>query len=93
MRDALPPSAHGYARYGGYCQACGHLVVTAVEGLFDNPRRGSEQRFCSPACRQRAYRRRRAQVEESAPAQRRGGRGRRLSAGAKSDRHGGATST
>jgi len=93
MRDALPPSPHGLARTGGYCEACGGLVVTAVETLFTNPRRGSSQRFCSPRCRQRAYRRRRAGVGETTPVQQAGGRGRRLGGGANSDRHGGATSS
>ena len=49
------------------------------------------QRFCDPACRQVAYRRRRANAPENTPAQRQGGRGRKLNpspgpGGAKSDR-------
>jgi hypothetical protein len=63
------------------CECCGRETVVAIEGLIRNPRRGSPRRFCSPACRQAAYRRRRAGVAESAPAQRTGGRGRRLRIG------------
>jgi hypothetical protein len=51
--------------------------VTAVRGLFAARRSGSPQRFCSPACRQAAYRRLRASVAED-PLQRRGGGARRL---------------
>jgi hypothetical protein len=78
MRDALPPSPAGYPRRGFTCQACGRLVVTDIEGLFTNPARGSSQRFCSPACRQAAYRRRRATVAENTPRQHTGGRTRQL---------------
>ena len=60
------------------CDCCARTIVTAVEGLFRNPRTGSPQRFCSPACRQAAYRRRRADVAETAPAQHAGGRRRNL---------------
>jgi hypothetical protein len=66
------------ARYGFTCQSCGQLVVTTVQGLFHNPARGSTQRFCSPACRQAAYRRRRAGVAEHEPRQHTGGRTRAL---------------
>jgi len=62
------------------CECCGRDTVIAVAGLFSNPRPGSPRRFCSPACRQAAYRRRRAGVNESTPAQRQGGRNRRLGA-------------
>ncbi len=78
MRDALPPSPAGYARHGFTCQACGQLVVTDVEGLIHNPNRGSSQRFCTPACRQAAYRRRQAGTDENEPRQHSGGRTRRL---------------
>ena len=78
MRDALPPSPEGLARHGFTCQCCGRTVVTAVEGLFTNPARGTTQRFCSPACRQAAYRRRRANVTENSARQHAGGRTRRL---------------
>ncbi len=78
MRDALPPSPAGYPRYGFTCQACGCLIVTDVEGLFSTPTRGSTRRFCTPACRQAAYRRRRAAIAENTPRQHHGGRTRRL---------------
>jgi hypothetical protein len=76
MRDASP----GPARRGFTCACCGHFTVTAVDGLFANPRSGSPARFCSPACRTAAWRRRQAGVGEDAPRQHHGGRGRRLSA-------------
>jgi hypothetical protein len=78
MRDALPPNPAGLARWGFTCQACGSIIVTAVDELFTNPPRGSRQRFCSPACRQAAYRRRHAHVAEDAPRQHAGGRTRGL---------------
>ncbi len=93
MRDALPPNFYGDQRLGLTCQCCGRDIVTDVVGVFHNPEVGSPQRFCSPACRQAAYRRRRARVAEDTPTQRRGGRGRSLTGGAKSDRRGGASST
>ncbi len=74
MRDA----SERHAREGFSCESCGRFIVTAVEGLFRNPRVGSRTRFCSPSCRQAAYRRRRAGVAENAPCQRKGGRGRYL---------------
>jgi hypothetical protein len=60
------------------CALCGRVVVTAVEGLFSNPRAGSPRRFCSPACRVAAHRRRQAEIPENTPLQRTGGRNRRL---------------
>ena len=78
MRDALAPSPEGLPRYGFTCQCCSTTVVTTVEGLFTNPARGSTPRFCSPACRQAAYRRRRANAAENEPRQHTGGRTRRL---------------
>jgi len=60
------------------CQCCQRTIVVAVEGLFANPRSGSPQRFCNAACRQAAYRRRKADVAETTTAQRSGGRDRRL---------------
>lgn len=89
MRDALSSSHHGDQRRGFTCQCCGFEVVTEVVGVFFNPDVGSQQRFCCPACRQAAYRRRRAGVAENTPAQRHGGRGRSLTGGAKSNRRGG----
>jgi hypothetical protein len=60
------------------CARCGRRIITAIEGLFYNPPVGSPRRFCSPACRQAAWRRRRAGVDETAPSQLTGGRSRNL---------------
>jgi hypothetical protein len=79
MRNALPPNAAGYPRYGFTCQSCGRIVVTDIEGVIRNPQRGSTQRFCTPACRQAAFRRRRAGAAENQPRQHAGGGTRRLS--------------
>jgi hypothetical protein len=76
MRDASDRPA----REVSYCECCGADTVIAVEGIFRNPQPGSHRRFCSPACRQAAYRRRRAGVAETTPPQRAGGRNRSLSA-------------
>ncbi|MDQ6796612.1 MAG: hypothetical protein M3011_01070 [Actinomycetota bacterium] len=65
-------------RDGFTCGSCGRTVTTAIAGLFANPKPGSPARFCDSACRQAAYRRRRAGVAENAPLQHRGGRGRSL---------------
>jgi hypothetical protein len=76
MRDASDqPVRHGFT-----CEACGRFRVTAVEGIFSNPEVGSPNRFCDHACRQAAYRRRKAGVPEGTPLQRQGGRGRHLKA-------------
>ena len=79
MRDASEP----LVRHGVTCASCGTFTftVTAIEGLFYNPPVGSPQRFCSPACRAAAWRRRRAGVTEDTPRQRTGGRSRRLHPG------------
>jgi hypothetical protein len=74
MRDASDRPAREVSR----CDCCGRQTVTAVDGLFRNPKPGSPRRFCSPACRQAAYRRRRAGVAESTRPQRSGGRDRSL---------------
>ncbi len=74
LRDA-PEAA---VRDGFRCDSCGRFNVTAVVGLFARRRAGSAQRFCDPACRQAAYRRRRAGVQEDTPLQLHGGRSRRL---------------
>ncbi len=74
MRDA----SQRPSREVSVCECCGATTVIAVEGLFSNPKPGSPRRFCSPACRQAAYRRRQAGVAESTPAQRSGGRNRHL---------------
>ena len=76
MRDASDRPA----RTVSHCQCCGTDTVIAVDGLFHNPQPGSPRRFCSPACRQAAYRRRRAGVNESIRPQRSGGRARSLRA-------------
>ena len=55
--------------------------MTAVEGLFYNPTAGSKRRFCDAACRQAAWRRRKAGVAEATPLQRAGGRSRGLAKG------------
>ena len=73
MRNALGPVRHGVT-----CASCGAYTVIAIEGLFYNPPVGSPQRFCSPACRAAAWRRRRAGVTENTPRQRTGGRSRHL---------------
>ncbi len=80
MRDAypLPRTEDGLARTWLACQCCGRLIILSVEGLFRSPSSGSIRRFCTPACRQAAYRRRRAAAPEDAPAQHRGGRRRKL---------------
>lgn len=69
------------ARDGFTCAACHRSITTAVDGLFGRPRSGSPQRFCSPACRQAAYRRRKADIPENTPLQPAGGRRRRLKPG------------
>ncbi len=74
MRDASDKAA----RHGFTCPVCARFTVTAVDGLFRNPGVGSPQRFCSPACRQAAYRRRRAGVPEDTARQTTGGRNRNL---------------
>jgi hypothetical protein len=76
MRDASDRPEREVCR----CECCGADTIIAVEGLFRNPQPGSRGRFCGAACRQAAYRRRRAGVAESTPAQRSGGRGRGLRA-------------
>ena len=63
MRNASDPPA----RHGITCASCGAFTLTAIEGLFSNPRVGSPQRFCSPACRAAAWRRRQAGVHENTP--------------------------
>jgi len=70
MGDALPE--------GFVCACCARFVPTALPGLLRLARRGSPPRFCSPGCRQAAYRRRRAGVGEDTPLQHRGGGARRL---------------
>lgn len=76
MRDASDrPDRQGFT-----CESCGRFVVTAIEGLWRGRVVGSTRRFCDPACRQAAYRRRQVGVAENAPRQNTGGRNRRLTA-------------
>jgi len=76
MRDASDRPTRKIVR----CECCGTDTVIAVDGLFSNPQPGSPRRFCSPACRQAAYRRRQAGVNEAVKPQRKGGRDRNLRA-------------
>jgi len=78
MRDAFPDPGDGIARTGITCQHCRLPTTLTVKGVFHNPERGTQQRFCSPACRQAAYRRRLAGVPETTAPQRQGGRDRAL---------------
>jgi hypothetical protein len=74
MREPSPePQRKGFT-----CPVCGRFIVTTIEGLFTNARSGSPRRFCDHACRQAAYRRRRAGAAEETPLQLKGGRGRQL---------------
>jgi len=75
FRDALPDPAQ---RQGFECVCCGRFTVMAVAGLFANPRVGSPTRFCGPACRSAAWRRRRANVAENTDRLYHGGSRRRL---------------
>ena len=81
LRYASDPARHGYhcAACGHFTAACGHFTLTAIDGLFHNPAVGSPARFCGPACRQAAYRRRKAGAAEDTPRQPKGGRTRHLS--------------
>ena len=79
MRDASdPPTRQGFT-----CPVCGRFIVTAVDGIWSAPTPGSPRRFCDPACRQAAYRRRHASVTEDTPRQPSGGRNRSLTANTK----------
>ena len=55
------PNPH---REGFTCASCRRFVVTAVTGVFANPKVGSPTRFCSPACRTAAWCCRRVGVPE-----------------------------
>jgi hypothetical protein len=68
----------GKAPVGYVCPPCGRFVRTDLDGVPWRGRTGSPSRFCSPGCRQAAYRRRQAGVPEDEPLQHRGGRGRGL---------------
>lgn len=64
---------------GFVCPPCNRFVRTDLDGVLLRSRTGSKPRFCSPGCRQAAYRRRRAGVGEDAPLQHEGGAKRSLS--------------
>ncbi len=65
-------------RVGFVCPPCGRFVPTEVDGVVLRAGRGSPPRFCSPGCRQAAYRRRQAGVAEDVGLQLAGGRNRSL---------------
>lgn len=65
-------------RVGFVCPPCGRFIPTVIEGVVLRAGRGSPPRFCSPGCRQAAYRRRQAGVTEDVPLQPGGGRDRSL---------------
>lgn len=73
-------------RVGYICPPCGRFVATEVDGWVFRVTRGSPPRFCSPSCRQAAYRRRQAGVAEDVPLQLSGGRGRSLGPAPAKDR-------
>ena len=80
-RSARTPLDEEPRRTSFTCACCGREVVTAIEGLFCNHPVGSERRFCDAACRQAAWRRRKAGAPEGTPLQRRRGRSRGLAKG------------
>lgn len=63
---------------GFVCPPCGRFIRTDLDGVLLPARSGSPPRFCSPGCRQAAYRRRRAGVAEDVKLQLQGGRNRSL---------------
>jgi len=71
------------APVGFICPPCGRFIRTDLDGVVWRARTGSPPRFCSPGCRQAAYRRRRAGVDEGVRLQQRGGRNRSLDTGEK----------
>ena len=90
LRDASPTGARprsAAAQPAGFiCPPCGRFVATDLDGVLWRARTGSLPRFCSPACRQAGFRRRRAGVDEGLRLQREGGRNRSLDAGHKGER-------
>ena len=66
------------SRVGFVCPPCGRFIPTEIDGVAWRTRSGSPSRFCSPGCRQAAYRRRRAGVGEGVALQPTGGRRRSL---------------
>jgi len=74
MRDASdPPHRDGFT-----CPVCQRFITTDIESVYNTAKVGSPRRFCDPACRQAAYRRRRAGAPENTPRQTTGGRNRDL---------------
>ena len=73
---------------GFVCPPCGRWIATGVDGLVLWAGTGSARRFCSPSCRQAAYRRRQAGVAEDLPLQLAGGRDRSLQPGSKTKQAG-----
>lgn len=76
--SAKPVLVGASERAGFTCPPCGRFVPTEVDGIVLRARTGSPARFCSPRCRQAAYRRRQAGVGEDVALQLRGGRDRSL---------------
>ena len=77
----LAPNRFGEPPTGFACARCGRQIVTSIAGVPARRAAGSPQRFCSPACREAARRRRRAEVPENAPLQPGGGGTRSLARG------------
>lgn len=74
---------------GFVCPPCGRWIPTEIDGVVLRARRGSPSRFCSPGCRQAAYRRRQAGVAEDIALQPGGGRDRSLKRPAKNTKQSG----
>lgn len=81
--SAVVAKRRSVRRVGYICPPCGRFIATEVEGMALRAQRGSPPRFCSPGCRQAAYRRRRAGVSEEVRLQIGGGRDRSLKRSAK----------
>jgi C4-type Zn-finger protein len=81
MPPPLRDASDSPRREGFTCPVCGRFIVTFVEGIYASPHTGSPRRFCTPACRQAAQRRRDADASETTPLQYTGGRRRRLNPG------------
>lgn len=81
----------GPVRLGRYSVPAGHIELSDKPlrglrqvhrhrraGIWSTPTLGSPRRFCTPACRQAAHRRRRLGAPEDTPRQPTGGRSRHL---------------
>lgn len=92
LRDASstgPRTGPSEPQHTGFiCPPCGRFIRTDLDAVLWRARTGSPPRFCSPGCRQAAFRRRRAGVDEGVRLQQRGGRNRSLDAGEAGDGHG-----